>query len=134
MDPKIIVHELQFKAVRSSGPGGQHVNKVSSKITLSFDIAQSVGLHPEEKERLFLKLQSRLTKDQLLILQCNETRSQHQNKNLVIQRFFELIKNALHVPKKRKATKRSKASVEKRLLSKKKAAQKKANRKRPDLD
>lgn len=131
---ELIAKELKFKAVRSSGAGGQHVNKVSSKVELHFDIDNSSGLTENEKERLLLKLKNRLTKASVLIMQCDEARSQHQNKNLVAKRFFELLKKALHVPKKRKPTKPSKSSIEKRLKSKNKTAEKKAYRRKPDLD
>lgn len=134
MNRAILMQELEFKAVRSSGAGGQHVNKVSSKVALSFNLNLSKGFTEIEKERLQLKLQNRLSKDTVLLLQCDQHRSQHKNKALVIQRFFEIIQNALKIEKKRKATKPSKAAVEKRLQNKKKAAQKKANRTRPSLD
>lgn len=131
MDKDKIIKELQFRAIRSSGAGGQHVNKVSSKVELTFDISNSSGLNPSEKERLLLKLKHRLSKAGSLILQCDEARSQHQNKNLVIQRFIEVLKKGLHVPKKRKPTKPSKASIEKRLKSKKLNANKKERRRKP---
>lgn len=133
MDKKQIHRELQFKAMRSSGAGGQHVNKVSSKVELTFNISTSQGLSDREKQRILLKLQSRLTQDGALILQCDEARSQHRNKDLVVKRFFDMLKNALIIPKKRKATKPTKTSKEKRLKSKKKTAEKKISRKRPDL-
>ncbi|MCA0958735.1 aminoacyl-tRNA hydrolase [Muricauda ruestringensis] len=133
MDKKQIHRELQFKAMRSSGAGGQHVNKVSSKVELTFHISTSQGLSDREKQRILLKLQSRLTQDGALILQCDEARSQHRNKDLVVKRFFDMLKNALIIPKKRKATKPTKTSKEKRLKSKKKTAEKKISRKRPDL-
>lgn len=133
MDKKQIHRELQFKAMRSSGAGGQHVNKVSSKVELTFNISTSQGLSDREKQRILLKLQSRLTQDGTLILQCDEARSQHRNKDLVVKRFFDMLKNALIIPKKRKATKPTKTSKEKRLKSKKKTAEKKISRKRPDL-
>nr|WP_298996298.1 alternative ribosome rescue aminoacyl-tRNA hydrolase ArfB [uncultured Allomuricauda sp.] len=134
MDKQKILGELLFKATRSGGPGGQHANKVSSKIELSFDVDASSGLSPEEKQRIRLKLLSRLTADGILKLQCEESRSQHKNKQLVIKRFFLLLKKALEVAKKRKLTKPSKSSVEQRLKSKRKQSSKKLNRKRPDLD
>lgn len=134
MNAKAITRELRFKAVRSSGAGGQHVNKVSSKVELNFDIANSLALSENEKERLLLNLQKRLTKAGVLLMQCDETRSQHQNKNLVTRRFFEVVKKALQVPKKRKPTKPSKNSIEKRIQSKKALSQKKSHRKKPDLD
>ncbi|MCR9228475.1 MAG: aminoacyl-tRNA hydrolase [Flavobacteriaceae bacterium] len=133
MDKRQIHRELQFKAMRSSGAGGQHVNKVSSKVELTFDINESEGLSDKEKQRIQLKLRSRLTNDGALVLQCDEARSQHRNKDLVVKRFFEILKNALVVPKKRKPTKPTKSSKEKRLKSKKITADKKAARKKPDL-
>ncbi|MDT0606376.1 alternative ribosome rescue aminoacyl-tRNA hydrolase ArfB [Croceitalea rosinachiae] len=134
MDYDKIIQELKFKAIRGSGAGGQHVNKVSSKVELSFDVLKSEGLSELEKERLLIKLVNRLTKEYVLILQCDEARSQHKNKALVVKRFFEVLKKALHVPKKRKPTKPSKSSVEKRIKSKKAASIKKTNRQKPNLD
>ena len=133
MNKQQVHSELQFKAVRSSGAGGQNVNKVSSKVELSFDVPASEGLSDMEKERLLQKLKTRLTNEGVLILQCDEARSQHKNKDLVIKRFFEMLKKALTVPKKRMPTKPTKSSIEKRLKTKKKAAEKKANRKPPDV-
>ncbi len=132
MDKERIIHELQFKAVRSSGAGGQHVNKVSSKVELNFDVDNSKFLSKSEKERLYKKLEHRLTKEHMLLLQCDETRSQHKNKELAIHRFIELIESALVVPKKRRTTKPSKSSIEKRLKKKLKIAQKKVSRRKPD--
>ncbi|MFS4468983.1 alternative ribosome rescue aminoacyl-tRNA hydrolase ArfB [Maribacter sp. 2210JD10-5] len=134
MDKDTIQQELQFKAVRSSGPGGQHANKVSSKVALSFDVQNSLGLSPIEKERLFQKLGFKLSKENTLVLQCDIHRSQHKNKEEVIKRFFRLLKKSLQVPKKRKPTKPSKSAIEKRLKSKKRAALKKVNRAKPKLD
>ncbi len=131
MDIEAVKKELQFKAIRSSGAGGQHVNKVSSKVELSFDVINSQVLNDEEKELLYKNLAAKLTKDKLLILFCDENRSQHKNKELVIKRFFELLKNGLKKPKVRKPTKPTKASIKKRLDSKKKLSDKKANRKKP---
>ncbi|WP_435623937.1 alternative ribosome rescue aminoacyl-tRNA hydrolase ArfB [Flagellimonas sp.] len=134
MDWEKIVSELQFKAIRSGGPGGQHANKVSSKIQLSFPVETSTGLTSAEKERIRFKLQSKLTAEGIFKLQCEESRSQHKNKELVTKRFIQIIKKALEVSKKRKPTKPSKSSVENRLKSKRKQSDKKFNRKKPDLD
>lgn len=134
MNSEIIIQELQFKAVRSSGAGGQHVNKVSSKMELFFNVETSYGLTSEEKELLFTKLANKISKENILSLTCSESRSQHKNKEIVIKRFFELLKNSLIKPKVRKATKPSKASIKKRLEKKKKAAFKKALRKKPNLE
>jgi len=134
MNNAALVKELKFKAVRSSGAGGQHVNKVSTKIELFFDLNASKTISDKEKERLLLKLGHRLTKENILQLQCDESRSQHKNKELAIKRFLEMIQTALKIPKKRRKTKPSKSSIEKRLKSKKKAALKKVNRTKPKLD
>ncbi len=131
MNLERIIHELNFKAVRSSGAGGQHVNKVSSKIELIFDLQNSSELTDDEKILLTKNLQSKLTKENVLLLQCDESRSQHKNKEIVIERFLELIKNGLKVPKKRKATKPTKSSVEKRIEKKKNIALKKVLRQKP---
>ncbi|WP_166960698.1 alternative ribosome rescue aminoacyl-tRNA hydrolase ArfB [Yeosuana marina] len=129
-----LISELSFKAVRSSGSGGQHVNKVSSKIELSFNLAESLVLSDLQKERLQNKLSSRLTNENVLILQCDESRSQHKNKELVIKRFLQVIKDGLKVPKKRIPTKISKSAIRKRLKSKSQLSEKKANRKKPNLE
>jgi ribosome-associated protein len=134
MNVEFLIKELKFKAVRSSGAGGQHVNKVSSKVELIFDLQNSKELSFEEKELLLKNLKAKLTKEGIILLQCDESRSQHKNKELVIKRFLTLITNGLKVPKKRKATKPTKSSIKKRLEKKKKLAYKKAYRKRPDLD
>ena len=133
MKPENLIKELKFKAVRSSGAGGQHVNKVSSKIELFFDLQNSNELTDQEKELLLQKLQNKLTKEGVLMLQCDESRSQHKNKEIVINRFLQVIANGLKVPKKRKATKPSKSSIQKRLDKKKKTAFKKAFRRKPEL-
>ncbi len=134
MDAANIIKELNFKAIRSSGAGGQHVNKVSSKIELTFDLENSNSLSDEEKQLLKSKLSSKLTKEYFLILFCDESRSQHRNKELAIKRFLELIKKNLIKPKKRKATKPSKASIKRRIENKQKTSLKKVLRKRPKLD
>jgi ribosome-associated protein len=128
-----LIKELNFKAVRSSGAGGQHVNKVSSKIELYFDLLNAAELTSEEKELLLKNLQPKLTKQGVLLLNCDESRSQHKNKEIVIKRFLEIIYNGLKIPKKRKATKPSKSSIQKRLDKKKKLAYKKALRNKPEM-
>lgn len=108
MQTSTIIRELTFKGIRSSGPGGQHVNKTSSKVEVRFNIMTSEGLQDSEKERLLSKLSSRLTSEGELIMQCGESRSQHRNKAIVIERLLELLKEQLTVKKKRKKTKPSK--------------------------
>lgn len=132
MNKEQILTELQFKAIRSSGPGGQHANKVSSKVELSFHIEASAGLTERQKKRVLLKLGNKLSKEGLLILQCDESRSQHKNKELVIKRFLKLIEKSLVVPKARKKSRPTRSSIEKRLKGKKIASLKKLNRGKPD--
>lgn len=131
MNEAQITRELNFKAVRSSGAGGQHVNKTASKVELHFQLEASLGLSEEEKMRLRQKLEKRLTKDNELILQTEESRSQHRNKELVISKFFKLLKENLQRPKRRKKTKPSKSAKLKRLKAKKINAEKKARRNNP---
>lgn len=134
MDEKLLIQEAEFKAVRSSGAGGQNVNKVSSKVELHFSLPASHALSEAEKERLQKKLSSRLTNNEELILQCDESRSQHKNKDLVIKRFLELLREGIRKPKPRKRTKPPKAAKLKRLKEKKIRAEKKFNRKDPLKD
>lgn len=134
MEIQKIIVEAQYKAVRSSGAGGQNVNKVSSKVVLTFDIELSQGLREEEKELLKVNLSSRLTTDFVLILNCDEDRSQFRNKEIVTKRFLEVIKKGLEVPKIRKATKIPKSAIRKRIKNKKSVSQIKNNRRKPNLD
>jgi ribosome-associated protein len=128
-----IISELSFKAVRSSGAGGQNVNKVSSKVVLSFDLQRSQALTEEEKLLVETKLSSRLTTDAILILNCDEDRSQFRNKEIIIKRFLELIKNALFVPKERKPTRIPKSVIRKRIKDKKTVSETKKTRRKPDF-
>jgi len=134
MNQEVLLSELQFKAVRSSGAGGQNVNKVASKVELTFSLEDSLGLSDEEKYLLKQAIANRLTKDNFLLLQCDESRSQHKNKTLVIERFFKVIEEGLVVPKKRKPTKVPKQVKIKRLKTKRIASEKKANRKPPEIN
>ncbi|MBX9808102.1 MAG: aminoacyl-tRNA hydrolase [Flavobacteriaceae bacterium] len=133
MESEKIISELQFKAVRSSGAGGQNVNKVSSKVVLSFDLKNSQALSEEEKALLENKLSSRLTSEQILILNCDEDRSQLKNKSIVIKRFLDIIAAGLVVPKIRKTTKIPKSVIRKRIKDKKNLSEIKKSRKKPDF-
>jgi len=124
---------LQYKAVRSSGAGGQNVNKVSSKVVLTFDLKNSQALSEEEKALLETKLSSRLTSEQILILNCDEDRSQFKNKAIVTKRFLDIITVGLHIPKIRKATKIPKSVIRKRIKDKKNISEVKKNRKKPEF-
>jgi len=101
---------------------------------LSFDLRHSAVLLEEQKEKLKVALKSRLTKENVLILQCSESRSQHRNKAIVITRFIELLNEALTEARERKPTKIPKAVKRKRLKLKRKQSEKKANRKPPELN
>jgi ribosome-associated protein len=120
-----LASELEFSTSRSSGPGGQNVNKVNSKVTLRWHLKDSALLSPEEKEILLQKLSSRLTTDGALIISAQEKRSQLQNKEEVLQKFDQVLARAFAKKKKRKATKPSKSSVTSRLDRKKKHSDKK---------
>ncbi|RZK11297.1 MAG: aminoacyl-tRNA hydrolase [Flavobacterium sp.] len=133
MDKEKIISELKFKAVRSSGAGGQNVNKVSSKVILSFDLNASEALSDEEKVLLESKIASRLTNDAMLILNCDEDRSQLKNKEIVTKRFLQIIAQGLVIPKIRKATKIPKSVIRKRLKDKKNNSEVKQNRRKPDF-
>ncbi len=134
MNREQLLSELEFKAARSSGAGGQHVNKVATKILLLFSVANSLALSESEKAMLLEKLSQRVNKEGNLILQCDETRSQFRNKALAIARFLALVDTSLRPVKKRKKTRPSKAADRKRLEAKKKKSQKKASRGKIDLD
>lgn len=133
MDSEKIISEVTFKAVRSSGPGGQNVNKVSSKVVLSFDLLASKSITEEEKTVLSEKLKTKLTSESILILTCDEDRSQLKNKEIVTKRFLKLIQNALVIPKKRKPTKIPRSVIEKRIKEKRNTSELKQNRKKPDV-
>jgi ribosome-associated protein len=133
MDSEKLLKEISFKAIRSSGPGGQHVNKTASKAVISFTINTSEIFTPKEKQRLLEKLKTRISQDGSLTITCSESRSQHRNKALAIARLFSLLEKSLRVAKSRKKSRPSRNAVEKRLVSKKKHALKKANRKPPPV-
>jgi ribosome-associated protein len=133
MEIQTILSEVKYKAVRSSGAGGQNVNKVSSKVVLTFDLSNSQALSEEEKLLLETNLQNRLTADLVLILNCDEDRSQLKNKEIVTKRFLEIIKKGLHVLKERKPTKIPKSVIRKRIKDKKNVSEVKKNRRKPEL-
>jgi ribosome-associated protein len=133
MEIQTILSEVKYKAVRSSGAGGQNVNKVSSKVVLTFDLSNSQALSEEEKLLLETNLQNRLTADLILILNCDEDRSQLKNKEIVTKRFLDIIKKGLYVPKERKPTKIPKSVIRKRIKDKKSVSEVKKNRRKPEL-
>ena len=134
MDAENLISELTFKAVRSSGSGGQHVNKVATKVVLSFDILNSSHLSEDEKIKLLSFLNNRINKSGILVLSSDQNRSQLKNKIDVTKRFVNLVKLGLKQEKERKQTKIPKSAKRKRLEIKRKISEKKANRKPPKLD
>jgi ribosome-associated protein len=120
--------ELSFQASRSGGAGGQNVNKVASKVELRFHVSDSQLLTDEEKALVQEKLANRINSEGFLQVVCQTERSQLQNKELCTERFYELLRQALTRQKKRKATQPTRASVKRRLESKKRQAAKKSSR------
>lgn len=111
--------ELTITFARSSGKGGQNVNKTSTKVTIHWPIGKSAVLTDEERGRIRAKLVNRINNNDELVVTSEEERSQLQNKELAINRLQTLVTAALHIPKKRKATKPTRASKLRRLESKK---------------
>jgi ribosome-associated protein len=122
---KELKQELSFSVSRSGGPGGQNVNKVNSKVTIKFDVINSQVLTPEEKEIIKKKLSTKLTKEGILVLTSQESRSQLENKEEVLKKFEALIIRAFIKQKSRKPTKPSKGAVQRRIKSKKQLSEKK---------
>ena len=120
--------ELAFKTSRSSGPGGQNVNKVNTRVELRFNISESKLLSEEQKQLLLVKLKSKLSQDGFLIVVSQKERSQIQNKEEAVEKFYSILAKALKPIKKRKSTRPTRASVEKRIQSKKQQSEKKSMR------
>ena len=129
-DTFIPLSELKFSASRSSGPGGQHVNKVSTRVTLEFDVLNSPHLTAEQKEVLQQKLVGRMSKEGVLIIHAQEHRSQLANKKAAIDKFVALLSEALKMPKKRRRRRISLAAHYERLRAKKHKSEIKKNRQR----
>ena len=117
--------EFQFTTSRSGGPGGQHVNKVNTKVTLRWSVKNSLTIDDEQRTLILEKLDKVINSEGEVVLSAEGSRSQLQNKEEVINKLDVLLTNAFFIPKKRKATKPSKASVKKRLENKKKHGEKK---------
>jgi ribosome-associated protein len=127
-DVQIPMAELSFRFSTSSGPGGQHVNKSATKVTLLFDVANSPSLPDEVRARLLKKLANRIDKEGVLQLHVQSSRSQHRNRDTAVSLFQQLLADALKKQKKRRRTRPSVAAQEKRIAAKKKRGQRKKER------
>jgi len=134
MNEEQLRKEFSYSAVPSGGPGGQHANKVSTKVILRFDISASAALTFEEKQLLLVRLGQKTNAEGQLSLSCDESRSQHQNKETVTGRCVEMLQRALAPEKKRIPTRVGKAEKARRMEKKKKQAFKKALRRKPDIE
>jgi ribosome-associated protein len=126
--------ELDWEFARSSGPGGQNVNKVETKVTLRFDVDASRSLRNDQKNRITERLATRITRDGVLRVTSQRHRTREANRHAAIARFIELIDDALTERTARKPTKVSRAAKKRRLENKKRRSQKKALRRLPAAD
>ena len=120
--------EVDYSFVPSGGPGGQHANKAATKVILSFDVANSPALSERQRARIMRRLASRINSEGILQLSAQDTRSQHQNRDIVTGRFLTLLGEALRPVKKRRATRPSRAARERRMEEKRQLSEKKKRR------
>lgn len=126
----IPMSELQYHFSRSGGPGGQHVNRTATQVELTFDVQTSASLNESQRARVLSKLKSAIDGRGVLHLTCQTTRSQSRNRAEVIERFQDLLRQALRVPKPRRPTRPDRAAVERRLQEKRRAGMLKQERRR----
>jgi len=126
--------ELDVRVSRSSGAGGQHVNKTSSRVEIFWNVVSSKAVSDEERARLLDKLESRLTTEGSIRVVASDMRSQSRNRELAEERLAELVRRALVIPRKRRPTKPTRASKEARLEEKKRQARKKRDRQQKSFD
>ena len=123
--------ELSFETSRSGGPGGQNVNKLETKVTLRFDVAGSPSLAPEQRERLLARLPTRIDRRGVLRVTSQRHRTQAANREAAVERFVELLRDALREETPRKATRPSRAVARRRLESKRRRGERKRERSAP---
>ena len=123
--------ELSYRTSRSSGPGGQHVNKTESRVELLWHPQKSICLDDTQKNLVYQRLHSRISDEGMLIMACEKHRSQHQNREEVTERFLSLVMASLVPPKKRTPTKHTRSSIEKRISNKKIRGEVKRTRRKP---
>lgn len=129
-DVSIPLAELQFRFATGGGPGGQHANRRATKVRLLFDIAQSPALDEATRNRLLQRLEGRLDQRGVLQIDAQESRSQHQNRMMAMERFQDILREALTEEAERKPTKPTRAAKRRRLIEKKKRSQIKSDRRK----
>lgn len=111
-------HEIEITASRAGGPGGQHVNKANTRVTIRWNVPNTTVLNPEEKQRVLIALATRLTLEGDIIIHSSSSRSQLRNKEMALAQLDKLLRKALHIPKKRRQSTISTSTKEKRLEAK----------------
>jgi ribosome-associated protein len=133
-DLVIPARELLETASRASGPGGQHVNKTSTRVTLRWNVRDSEALSPTQRARLLQRLAARLTREGELVMHAAESRSQSQNRTAARARLAECVRQALRRPRPRVPTRPGRGAVERRISEKKRQSTRKQQRRRPRLE
>ena len=134
MNREQVIREIRFSFSRSGGPGGQHANKVATKVQIALDLENSMAFSEAEKQRLLRKLEKKLSAEGELRMSCDSTRSQGENKRIVLERLLDLLEEKLKMEKRRVPTKTPRSVKEKRLDKKRQQAYKKAMRRKPKQD
>lgn len=131
MSEKVPDEEIEIRASRSGGPGGQHANRRSTRVEARWNVKESTSLSEDERNRVLRRLKNRIATDGTLRVVADEERSQHRNRQLAVQRLRDLVTQALKVRKRRKPTRPPRSAEEKRLREKRRRKQKKERRQPP---